>query len=47
MAVFCLQEPGEHPLCGDGIHKESGLSYLPHELFFKGIHFYNFGWRDH
>ena len=46
-AVFCLQEPGEHPFCGDGIHGSSGLSYLPEELNSTGIFFYNFGWRDH
>lgn len=31
-AIFCLQEPGEHPHCGDGIHESSGLSYLPEEF---------------
>ena len=44
---MCLQEPGEHPHCGDGIHKQSGLSYLPEEFYDHGIFFYNFGWRDH
>jgi protein tyrosine phosphatase domain-containing protein 1 len=49
-----LQEPGEHPYCGDGIHKSSGLSYLPEEFYERtsdlikdGINFYNFGWEDH
>ena len=46
-AIFCLQEPGEHPYCGDGINKKSGLSYLPEEFYKLGIAFYNFGWRDH
>eukprot|EP01015_Nassula_variabilis_P012096 TRINITY_DN19807_c0_g1_i1.p1 TRINITY_DN19807_c0_g1~~TRINITY_DN19807_c0_g1_i1.p1 ORF type:complete len:214 (-),score=30.48 TRINITY_DN19807_c0_g1_i1:38-679(-) len=47
-SIFCLQEPGEHPKCGDGIHKSNGLSYLPEEEFFKhGIFFYNMGWKDH
>ena len=46
-SIFCLQEPGEHPICGDGIHKKSGLSYLPEEFYKNKIHFYNFGWRDH
>lgn len=32
-AVFCLQEPGEHANCGDGLRKESGFSYLPEEFF--------------
>jgi hypothetical protein len=38
MAVFNLQEPGEHADCGDGNRKESGFSYLPEE-FFSGIIF--------
>ena len=53
-AIFCLQEPGEHPYCGDGIHESSGLSYLPEEFYERrlslpvdGINFYNFGWEDH
>lgn len=45
-AIFCLQEPGEHPFCGEGIHKSSGLSYLPEEFYTHEISFYNFGWRD-
>ena len=32
-AIFCLQEPGEHPYCGDGIHEDSGLSYYPEEFY--------------
>ena len=32
-SIFCLQEPGEHPYCGDGIHASSGLSYLPEEFY--------------
>lgn len=28
-----MQEPGEHPYCGDGIHTGSGLSYLPEEFY--------------
>jgi len=27
-----LQEPGEHPLCGDGVHPSSGFSYHPEEF---------------
>jgi len=53
-SIFCLQEPGEHPHCGDGIHESSGLSYLPEEFnersrghIADGINFYNFGWEDH
>ncbi|KAJ3176170.1 Protein tyrosine phosphatase domain-containing protein 1 [Irineochytrium annulatum] len=45
-AIFNLQEHGEHQLCGDGIHKESGFSYLPEEWMSHGISHYNFGWRD-
>lgn len=45
-AIFCVQEPGEHPFCGEGIHKSSGLSYLPEEFYTHEISFYNFGWRD-
>jgi len=45
-AIFNLQEPGEHPLCGDGIHPSSGFSYHPEEFYENGIYFFNFGWRD-
>eukprot|EP00941_MAST-03F_sp_MAST-3F-sp1_P005860 g5860.t1 len=44
-AVFNLQEPGEHPYCGDGIIS-SGFSYLPEEFMHEGILFYNFAWED-
>lgn len=44
-AVFNLQEPGEHPYCGDGIIS-SGFSYLPEEFMHEGILFYNFPWED-
>jgi hypothetical protein len=46
-SIFCLQEPGEHPYCGDGIQTQSGFSYDPEEFYSKGIYFYNFGWQDH
>lgn len=42
-----MQEPGEHPYCGDGLIPASGLSYLPEEFYRHGIAFYNFGWPDH
>lgn len=32
VAVFNLQEIGEHPSCGDGITNSTGLSYDPEEL---------------
>lgn len=31
-AVFNLQEPGEHPFCGDGISSRTGFSYTPELL---------------
>jgi len=45
-AIFNLQEPGEHPSCGDGIHPASGFSYFPEEFYEHGIYFFNFCWRD-
>jgi len=45
-AIFNLQEPGEHPHCGDGIHPASGFSYFPEEFYEHGIYFFNFCWRD-
>ena len=32
-AILNLQEPGEHPSCGDGILPRSGFSYLPEEFY--------------
>jgi len=32
-AILNLQEPGEHPHCGDGILAQSGFSYLPEEFY--------------
>lgn len=45
VAVFNLQEPGEHPFCGYGI-KESGFSYYPEKLMAAGIKFFNYSWKD-
>jgi hypothetical protein len=45
-AIFNLQESGEHPLCGDGIHGKSGFSYLPEEFMNHNIRYYNFAWQD-
>ncbi|CDW87041.1 protein tyrosine phosphatase domain-containing protein 1 [Stylonychia lemnae] len=45
-AVFNLQEPGEHPYCGDGINVKSGFSYHPELLMNSGIAFFNFFWKD-
>lgn len=44
--ILNLQEPGEHPHCGDKIHKKSGFSYYPEEFQSQQIDFYNFGWPD-
>lgn len=54
--VFNLQEPGEHPYCGDGVDLRHGFSYDPEELMNskldnsnipkEGIYFYNFSWPD-
>jgi protein tyrosine phosphatase domain-containing protein 1 len=35
VAVFNLQEPGEHPFCGFGINA-SGFSYYPEKLMQAG-----------
>jgi hypothetical protein len=45
-AVFNLQEPGEHPYCGDGIIPKVGFSYTPELLMNNGIQYYNFYWKD-
>jgi hypothetical protein len=52
-----LQEPGEHPYCGDGL--DGSFSYKPEDLesstsqevkmmifLIDGIKFHNFGWCD-
>lgn len=31
-AIINLEEKGEHPNCGHGIHKESGYAYFPEEF---------------
>jgi len=36
-AVFNLEEPGEHPYCGDGIIPKVGFSYTPELLMNNGI----------
>lgn len=41
-----LQEPGEHPNCGDGIDALTGFSYSPEILIQGGVMYYNFGWED-
>lgn len=44
-AIVNLQEPGEHPFCGDGINT-SGFSYYPEEFMNERVYFYNFPWED-
>ena len=46
VAVFNLQEPGEHPYCGDGIIPKIGYSYTPELLSNGGVAYYNFHWKD-
>ena len=41
-----LQEPGEHPFCGDGINTATGFSYTPETLMNNSISFFNFFWED-
>ena len=45
-AIFNLEEPGEHPYCGDGIIPSTGFSYTPELLMNEGIQYYNFYWKD-
>ena len=46
VAIFNLEEPGEHPYCGDGIIPKIGFSYTPENLMQKGIAYYNMYWKD-
>ncbi len=45
-AVFNLQEPGEHPWCGDGILPATGFSYDPETLERGGVEHVAAGWAD-
>lgn len=46
-AIFNLEEPGEHPNCGDGlVSLKVGFSYTPEKLHKHGISVYNFHWED-
>jgi len=45
-AVFNLQQPGEHPWCGDGIVPPAGFSYRPETLGRGGLAYYPLGWAD-
>lgn len=45
--MFNLEEPGEHPLCGDGlVSDEIGFSYDPELLSNAGIAYFNCYWQD-
>lgn len=47
-AIFNLQEPGEHPFCGDGLVSQTiGFSYDPELLNNEGISYFNHHWEDH
>ena len=46
VAVFNLEEPGEHPYCGDGIIPKTGFSYTPEFLMNNHIQYYNTYWKD-
>ena len=45
-AIFNLQEPGEHPFCGDGINLKTGFSYNAETLMGHGVSYFNFFWKD-
>lgn len=45
-AIFNLEEPGEHPFCGDGIIPKTGFSYTPELLMRHQIQYYNTYWKD-
>ena len=46
-AIFNLQEPGEHPFCGDGLVSDDiGFSYTPEKLQKHGIAVYHLHWED-
>ena len=41
-----MQEPGEHPYCGDGIIPKTGFSYTPESLMHNRVEYYNMFWKD-
>lgn len=46
-AIFNLEEPGEHPDCGDGLVSDKiGFSYNPDEFNNAGIAYFNHHWKD-
>ncbi len=47
VAIVNLEEPGEHPKCGDGLVSEAiGFSYDPDIINDAGIAFLNTYWKD-
>ena len=36
-AIINLEEPGEHPYCGDGIIPRTGFAYTPEKLMNAGV----------
>lgn len=46
VAIFNLQEPGEHDRCGQGLADVTGFAYRPESFVEKGISVHNFGWPD-
>lgn len=47
MALINLEEPGEHPLCGDGlVNDKIGFSYDPELVNSVGIAYFNPFWKD-
>ena len=45
VAIFNLQEAGEHALCGDKINS-SGFSYHPNEFSDNDVNYFNCPWPD-
>lgn len=47
VAVFNLEEPGEHPICGDRLVSDKiGFSYDPEIVNNAGIAYFNSYWQD-
>ncbi len=47
VAIFNLEEPGEHPICGDRLVSDKiGFSYDPEIINNAGIAYFNSYWQD-
>lgn len=46
VAIFNLQQAGEHAGCGDGLVEDGSFSYCVETFIDAGISFYNFPWKD-